>query len=60
VGLGGGSYAMVQYSSSCVRVAGPHCVLSEYQGRWELLRATELMPSQVGLNSGPRVWYHAG
>jgi hypothetical protein len=41
----GGSYAMVQYSPSCVREsrlrARAMCVLSEQQGRWELLHAME-------------------
>jgi hypothetical protein len=46
----GASYAMVQHSPSYVRVAGLHCVLSEQQGRWKLLRAVELMRGWAGLN----------
>jgi hypothetical protein len=55
----GASYAMVQHSPSYVRVACPHYVLSEQHGRWELLRAAELMCGQTVLNPGPRLWYHA-
>jgi hypothetical protein len=52
---GVGSYAMIQHSPSRVRVAGPRYILSEQQGRWKLLCATELMRGRAGLNPEPRL-----
>jgi hypothetical protein len=48
---------MVQYSPP--RVVNPHYVLSEQQSRCELLHTLELMCDRTGLNTGPRLWYHA-